>query len=144
MTYFNARVAVHLFLLDEEKIMMLRRFNTGYQDGKYSVPAGHVDEHEKATDAILRESTEELGITLKRKDIELVHVMHRLDSSDRIDYFFVARKWLGIPKNCEPEKSDYLGWQDIDVLPHNTVPYVAFAIEQYKAKLTFSEFGWNK
>jgi len=144
MTYYNPFVAAHLFLINEQKIMMLRRFNTGYQDGKYSVPAGHVDEHEKATNAIVRESLEEIGVLLNVEDIELAHVMHRLDQSDRIDYFFVAHKWSGTPRNCEPHKSDYIGWQDLNSLPSNTIPYVAFAIAQYKTGSIFSEFGWNE
>ena len=36
-------VAVHLFFLRDDQILLLRRFNTGYEDGKYSVVAGHLE-----------------------------------------------------------------------------------------------------
>jgi len=38
---FKLTSAVHLFLVRNGKVLLLRRFNTGYEDGKYSVIAGH-------------------------------------------------------------------------------------------------------
>ena len=35
--------AVHLFLIREKSVLLARRFNTGYCDGNWSVPAGHVE-----------------------------------------------------------------------------------------------------
>jgi 8-oxo-dGTP diphosphatase len=40
---FTVIPAVHLFLVSDGRILLLRRFNTGYEDGKYSVVAGHLD-----------------------------------------------------------------------------------------------------
>jgi 8-oxo-dGTP pyrophosphatase MutT (NUDIX family) len=41
--------AVHLLLIKNDQILLLRRFNTGWQDGFYSLPAGHVDAGESVT-----------------------------------------------------------------------------------------------
>ena len=38
---FKLIPSVHLFLVQGQNILLLRRFNTGYEDGKYSVIAGH-------------------------------------------------------------------------------------------------------
>jgi 8-oxo-dGTP pyrophosphatase MutT (NUDIX family) len=63
-------VAAHLLLRREDgSILMIRRANTGYQDGKWSVPAGHVDPDESATDALVREALEELDIKLDRSSV---------------------------------------------------------------------------
>lgn len=35
--------AVHLFLIKDKEILLLKRFGTGYRDGEYSVVAGHMD-----------------------------------------------------------------------------------------------------
>ena len=46
MKRFKLIVAVHLFLLRNDEIILLRRFNTGYEDGNYSLIAGHIDGNE--------------------------------------------------------------------------------------------------
>ena len=35
--------AVYLVLIEDGKILLSRRFNTGFEDGNYSLPSGHLD-----------------------------------------------------------------------------------------------------
>lgn len=86
--------AAYLLLFQDDKVLLLRRYNTGYEDGKYSVPAGHVDEGESVSDALVREVREEIGVDIDKKDTNLIHVMHRRASEtndERIDFFFTAK-----------------------------------------------------
>jgi len=140
---FKLIAAVHLLLIKEGSILLLRRFNTGYEDGNYSVPAGHLDGGEKASDAMMREAKEEAGITIAPKDLSMVHVMHWLGDDERMQFFFFAKKWQGEIKNMEPEKCDNLEWFSINDLPKNMVPYVRAAISHYLNNNNFSEFGWD-
>lgn len=136
-------VAVHLFIVKESKILLLRRYNTGYEDGNYSVPAGHVDGNETFIEAAIREAKEEAGIVIKKETILPVQVMHRKKSfEERIDYFLEAFTWEGEIKNMEPHKCDKLEWFEIDKLPDNTIPYIKYAIENYKKESSFTTFGW--
>ncbi len=132
----------YMFFIKNGKILLMRRKNTGYMDGHYGLPAGHIEDGETLSGGTRREMLEEVNIELKEKDIELAHVMHRKSNDIRVDFFFVARKWQGIPKNNEPEKCDDLQWFDLDNLPSNTVAYIKTAIENYRSKIIFSEYGW--
>lgn len=53
---FTLVSAVHLLLLRDDQLLLSRRFQTGYQDGNYSLPAGHVDADESCLQALLRET----------------------------------------------------------------------------------------
>lgn len=139
--------ASYLVLIKDNKVLLLRRFNTTYEDGKYSLPAGHVEEEESFTQCIIRESEEEIGVTVQSENLKVAHVMQRIGKSEaehreRIDVFFTAEKYNGKIENKEPDKCDDLSWLDINNLPENTIPYIKSAIEAIKNKTFYSEFGW--
>ena len=92
MERFKLVTSVHLILIKEGKVLLLRRYHTGYKDGNYSVVAGHIDGNESVIKAMQREAMEEAGIKIQETDLKIVHVMHR-KSEDRenIDYFFDSR-----------------------------------------------------
>ena len=133
----------YLFLIKNEKILLSRRFQTGYQDGKFSLPAGHVEDQESVTAALCREVTEEIGLKILPKDAQLVHVMHRREDDIRMDFFFTAKRWRGALNNCEPKKCDLLKWFPLNRLPSTTIPYIRHAIKSYRKHIFFSEFGWQ-
>ncbi len=138
MERLKLKIAVYCMLVREDKILLSRRFNTGWQDGNYGLPSGHLEPDELIIDAVLRETEEEIGIKLGKKNIELVHTMHR--KSIYIDFYFLAKNWEGEPQNMEPDKCDDLKWFPLDALPENIVPSVKFAIQNYQKEISFSEF----
>ena len=137
-------IAVHLFFFRDDHILLLRRFNTGYEDGNYSVPAGHLDGGEPVRKAVQREALEEIGVHIKLEDIGFAAVMHRMsDDSERVDFFVHIKAWEGEPFNAEPDKCDELCWCDPDALPENTIPYVRQAIQNFRDGILFEEYGWK-
>lgn len=141
---FSTPVAIHLFLTRGDAVLLIRRFNTGYEDGNYSVIAGHIDGGETVTAAMCREASEEGGIELDPKTLQPVGVMHRRAADgERIDFFFATDRWKGNLRNLEPEKCDEFRWVPSDRLPENTVPYVASAIRTWRSGAWFSAFGWE-
>jgi 8-oxo-dGTP diphosphatase len=135
-------VTVHLFFLRDDQILLSRRFQTGYRDGEYSVPAGHLDGGETVVAAAVREADEEVGVRIETGDIRFLSVMHRIDGEERVDFFVHVQKWDGKPYNAEPDKCDELRWTNLHELPENTIPYIRKAIQNYLKETPFDEFGW--
>ncbi len=136
-------VAVHLFLVRGQQVLLLRRYNTGYEDGNFSVVAGHLDGAEDVYTAMIREAREEAGIDIDVRDLEIVQVMHRKKADEeRIDYFLRCERWSGEIRNMEPHKCDLLVWHRLESLPDNTIDYIREAIQNYRSKVNFSVFGW--
>jgi mutator protein MutT len=141
---YKAIPAVFLILQKANTVLLLRRFQTGYEDGKYTFPAGHVDEGETPTEAIIREAKEEIGIEISSKDLQFVHVQYRKGTDGaRTDFYFFAEKWKGEPHNAEPDKCDEVVWLDKEKLPENTLPYVKEITNFIRKNQKYSEFGWE-
>jgi len=145
-SHFKLLAAVHLFLIRDGQILLSRRFNTGYEDGKYSVIAGHLDGNEEVKAATIREAQEEASIQIAPEDLEIVGVMHRRSNHEFVDFFLLATRWSGEIVNTEPHKCDELTWFGLDFLPINILPYVRKALEIYRQGqqgIWFASLGWN-
>lgn len=141
---FSLIAAVHLFLLRDQQVLLLRRYQTGYEDGNYSVIAGHLEGGEEIKAAMAREAWEETGIILMPDDLAVVGVMHRCTDEKRVDFFLTASQWSGELANREPEKCDDLRWYWRDALPDNIVPYVRQALENVWRGQWFDSYGWHE
>jgi len=133
---------VHVLLEAEGRILLMRRAGTGFFDGLYSLPGGHVEAGESVTMAAQREALEELGVALPQGDLATVGVMHRLSDTNRIDFFVRPARWAGRPVIGEPDKCDDLAWFARDDLPDGVVPYIRRALLTPLAEPWVIEDGW--
>ena len=109
------------------QVLLQLRSGTDYMDGHWAAAAaGHVERGESVYDAAAREAAEELGVS----DVALEPwcAMQRTGVGDdpideRVDYFFTATSWSGVPRIVEPEKCADLRWFDLDALPEPVVPH---------------------
>ena len=137
---FRAIVDVHVLLVRGDMVLLTRRAGTGYADGLWHLPSGHLEAGESVVDAAVREAGEEVGVTIHPHDLSFTHVMHR--APDRVGLFFTARRWYGEPYNAEPHKCSQIAWWPLNDLPEDTVGYPAAALRAIAAGHAFALYGW--
>lgn len=147
---FKLKVGVLIVLMQDDKVLLLRRFQTGIADGKYVLPMGGHDGKEPLSQALIREAKEEINIDVNAEDISVCHVMHRFYpmpeglSFEQIDVFFKVHRYEGIIQNNEPERCDELSFYPLDSLPKITDSFIGQALKCIKQGVFFSEFGFSE
>jgi 8-oxo-dGTP diphosphatase len=135
--------SVHLLFYQNNEILLLKRQNTGFEDGKWSLVAGRIDGEEEVVSAAIREAKEEAGVDIEPSEIDVVGVMHRKNtSSEWIDFYLEVKSWKGSISNTEPNKCEELRWFNRRELPENVIPYIRKAIERDHKEIWFESFGW--
>lgn len=142
--------ASYVYLLREsalgtDVLLQLRR-GTSYMDGHWAAAAaGHVERGETAYDAAHREALEELGVT--DLALDFAFTMQRTQFADaideRVDFFFTARSWTGVPRIMEPHKCGELRWCLLVDLPDPVVPHEAFALSQLGTDHRYVSHGFD-
>ena len=88
--------AVHMIIMNNDKLLIQKRKGTKLWPGYYALPAGHIDVGENQYKALIREAKEELGIEINPKDIINSYVVLRRNYFEidgkklepYIDYYF--------------------------------------------------------
>ncbi|MFE7776718.1 methyltransferase domain-containing protein [Streptomyces sp. NPDC057445] len=128
-------VDVHLVLRRGDEVLLARREGTGYADGLWNGPSGHVEDGEDVRRAMVREANEEIGVALMPDDLRVALVMQHRGPGDppRTSWFFEAEYPAGgEPYNREPHKCSELAWHRFDALPDDMVASCRAGFEAYR------------
>jgi 8-oxo-dGTP pyrophosphatase MutT (NUDIX family) len=134
-------VIVHTLLRRKGRVLLLRRARTGYLDGWYALPGGHLERGESVAACAIRECLEETGIVIDAARLRPVAVMpYRSHDQQGVDFIMACDDIDGEPRLAEPDRCDDIGFWSIDALPQKTVPYIAHALELAQRGEWFLEF----
>jgi len=142
---FMPYAATHTIIIKDGRVLLLRRFNTGWMDGLYTVPGGHIEANESAAAGAARELLEETGLSVDPQSLEHAITVHRKNEDGAVyfDEYFIAHEWNGKPSITEPHKSDAIEWVKIDELGDAVVPSILRALQNYQAGRRYAEDGWK-
>ena len=141
---YLSRIGVDIFLerkneiSGRKQILMLKRAGTGYCDGYFDLPGGHLEANEDIFDGMIREAKEEIGISIKREDMEILHIYHRYKGG-MLKFVFKTDKYNGIPINNELDKCEKIEWIDFEYLPENIVPSIKIELDNIKNGVYYSK-----
>ena len=139
---FQVYSAVYLIIFNKDnQILLSKRASTGFMDGYYGLPSGHLEEGETISEALVRESREEINIT--PINFEFVRVNHRKATTenkrDYIDFYFMTNDYEGEVQNLELDKCAELKWFDVNELPENIIPYIKDVLQPSDIVKFFAE-----
>lgn len=148
---YTLRCAVFLILTkienNKEYILLQRRYQTGILDGQFDVScSGHLEKDETLKEAMVRETKEEIGITIKQEDLKYSSTIHaKFSDAEYLLIAFHATKYEGIPSIMEQDKCNELTWFDIDSLPYQEIADTRrIMIENYKHGNLYTEYGFKQ
>lgn len=143
-------VAVDVLLMRDNKFLLQRRANTGWNDGKWNLVGGHIENEENIKQCIIREAKEELNIDIDYTELEIVHCMQHKTDRQTMQFYVACKKWRGTPK-IMPElvngktvyKADKLDWFTAKDLPEDIIPSAKQAILNFSKGKAFSQIGYE-
>lgn len=138
MASYKVSLKVRLILYDHGKILLLKQ--TKPNGGNYTLVGGTIERMEFARQTLIRESREEAGITLREKDLQLVHVLQKKSPRrQRIVLYFKAYRWEGELRALERNKFKAAEWHELDDLPRNLTGTVKQVLKEYRRGNIYSE-----
>lgn len=144
----TVRLAVYVIFRNKQgEILLIRRANTGWRDGEYTLPAGHIDAGETALESCLHETREEVCLEITKNDLVLKNVtqFQQVDNADEnyVNFFFECKNYSGTAKIGEPDKCDDLIWikpENLGKIP--IIEPVKFSLEKALSGETFASWGF--
>lgn len=119
------------------EVLLGLRKNTGYNDGEYELPGGHVDAGEDLMHAMAREAKEELNIEVKEEDLKIIHILHHY-TGDRVNFILTTDLYEGTLSIGEPDKCEKIEWFSINNLPDNMMPKIRKSIDEINEGIFYS------
>lgn len=137
---FNASVS--FIIKQDSKILLFYRTDGYFKDEWWVLPAGHIEEGETATEAVIRECKEKLGIEVPVSSVHFAHVVYNLSGENkRMDFYFYVQNYNGTLRNLEPDKCEKMMFFDLNNLPSvdKIAPATLLALQSIEQNIPYSE-----
>lgn len=115
------RIATLCFVISDNRILLLERKNTWFENGMYLPPGGNVDKDEDPKKSSARELLEETGLTVNPDKLKLVRsYQNYANDEDWDNFYYLATDYTGKLENKEASRHSDIDWFTLDHLPNNT------------------------
>ena len=125
-------IIVHIMLIQNEEVFLLRRQKTGVMDGWYGLPGGHMEYGETVKEAAIRECVEEAGVEINTIILRDIY-SYRFEQEQGLNFVFFSEDWVGMAINAEPEVFDDARYFPLQELPGKTIGWVRASISSVRS-----------
>lgn len=141
MSENKVRLSVYGILIDRDnQVLLQKRANTGYADGWWSFPGGHVESDESLVAALQRELFEEIGVKVSADQCAFRLTLSRKPESGKryINFFYVIKECKDVPIISDGKASE-LCFFSPTALPDMTLAHIQEALHLIEKGVQFSE-----
>lgn len=134
--------AVYLIIKNEKWEVLVWRRISNFKNGYFQIiPAWHLEWEEDYITASIREAKEELWIEVKKEDLKIIHICHRVMKWERVyfDIYLDVEKYNWTIKRCEDDKCSEIKFVDINNLDDDK--YVMYDIETIRKAYSWESFS---
>lgn len=129
------RVGCNTIIVKNGKILLGKR-GSGYGQGTWGFPGGHLELDEDLIDGAEREIKEELGLTDQK--LEFLSITEGVrDEAHYIQVNFIIKDFKGEVKLMEPDRCEEWRFFEIDNLPENIYPPHQNIIKAYLQNVVY-------
>lgn len=131
----NPRVGVGVLIINELGQVLLTLRKLPPEAGCWSIVGGKLDYLETLKDCAVREALEEVGVMVAIESLLCVtdHLLPH-EYQHWVSPAYLGRVLRGQARNCEPQKTQQVGWFGLDALPPNLTMTARNAISAYQSR----------
>lgn len=133
--------AVYLIIKNEKWEILVWRRVSPFKNWYFQIiPAWHLEWKEDYLSCSVREAKEELWIVVKKEDLKVIHICHRV-AQDRVyfDIYIEVKKYEWVITMCEDDKCSEIKFVDINALPDDK--FVMYDIETLRKAYSWESFS---
>ena len=142
----NRYILVVLVFIQNSQGKFLIQKRSKQKDGKYASTGGHPKTGETSIDGIITEIKEELGLTVKPKELELIFSGQEDVKQVFFDIYYMKKNFNISDLKLQKEEVDFVEWlsfKEIETLIKKDLFLESHAEELYRLKEIFEKRGVN-
>lgn len=142
----NRYILVVLVFIQNSQGKFLIQKRSKQKDGKYASTGGHPKTGETSIDGIITEIKEELGLTVKPKELELIFSGQEDVKQVFFDIYYMKKNFNISDLKLQKEEVDFVEWlsfKEIETLIKKDLFLESHAEELYRLKEIFKKRGVN-
>jgi ADP-ribose pyrophosphatase YjhB (NUDIX family) len=121
---YKAIISVGIVLFNQNQVLLVKHgIKASHVTGVYGLPAGRVETNEELSDAIIRETKEETGLTVKKEDLIRINTaflaeIKRKNGKQTFSFVpFISKNYEGSLISSEETIPEWVDISHLDNLP---------------------------
>ena len=130
-TYMRHYTVGFVFNATLDRVLLMHKLKPEWQAGKLNGLGGKIEEGEDALACIVREIQEESNLVTQKSAWKEIGILHGVDG----EVIFFGLVYSGPESAAQNSEEETIAWYDVEALPANIVPNLAWLIPITLSKL---------